>query len=397
MTLLILLLLLLLIIGGGWWGWPLAAALFGIKGVTDKAGALAKIAELMRTYDISPAEVSVAFRDPTLLQQAPAPRSGGEIARTLFVTLGAILILAGIGTYIGMFWSRMGSWMRIGVTLGTGYTLLTVLVSALQEKKFPKLILPLSLAAVVMLTGGWFVFVHEMFSRGDNWRLAALSVFALMAVHQGLLFFRYRLTVQVFTGLLFVYGFLQVGMDLLHVPPGIAAIALGASLLLVATGLEKSPHQSLVEIALLIALSWLNAGVFEQIGNAAGAHWAALFTGVSVMSAAYGLQRGGRQNRIAGLCYLIGSAMAYTGLFDMVQKTQFELLYFGVSASMLYACVRLQSRALLLTTVIAMLGFIGYYTAQHFVDSLGWPISLVLMGVGFMGVGALAMRAKRQM
>ncbi len=35
MTLLILLLLLLLIIGGGWWGWPLAAALFGIKGVTD--------------------------------------------------------------------------------------------------------------------------------------------------------------------------------------------------------------------------------------------------------------------------------------------------------------------------------------------------------------------------
>jgi hypothetical protein len=115
------------------------------------------------------------------------------------------------------------------------------------------------------------------------------------------------------------------------------------------------------------------------------------------MSAAYGLQRGGRQDRIAGLCYLIGSAMAYTGLFDLVQKTQFELLYFGVSASMLYACVRLQSRALLLTTVIAMLGFIGYYAAQYFVDSLGWPISLVLMGVGFMGVGALAMRAKKQM
>ena len=65
-------------------------------------------------------------------------------------------------------------------------------------------------------------------------------------------------------------------------------------------------------------------------------------------------------------------------------------------AAMLYACVRLQSRALLLTTVLAMLGFIGYLTAEHFVDSLGWPISLILMGVAFIGVATLAMRIKRQ-
>ena len=88
--------------------------------------------------------------------------------------------------------------------------------------------------------------------------------------------------------------------------------------------------------------------------------------------------------------------MAYTGLFDLVHKTPVELLFFAVTASMLYVCVLLQSRALLLTTVIAMLSYIGYFTAQHFVDSLGWPISLVLMGVAFMGVSALAMRVKRQ-
>ena len=84
--------------------------------------------------------------------------------------------------------------------------------------------------------------------------------------------------------------------------------------------------------------------------------------------------------------YLIGSALAYSGLFDLLRQTPVELLYFAVTAAMLYACVRLQSRALLLTTVLAMLGFIGYFTARHFVDSLGWPISLVLMGVAFIGV-----------
>ena len=397
MSAVILLVVLAIVIGGGWWGWPLAAALFGVKNVNDKTGALQKIAELMRTYDITPAEVSAVLRDPSLIETTPTQRSGSEIARTLFIYLGAIFILAGIGTYIGMFWNRMGSVMRIVVTLGVGYTLLIVLVSALHEKKFPKLILPLCLATVIMLTSGWFVFIDEVFPHGNNWRLAVLSVFGLMALHQSVLFRKYDLTVLALTALLFVYGFLQVGLDLLDVPPGFSALILGASLFLVATELEKSTHRSLAEFAFLIGLCWLNAGVFDRAALAASANWAALLTGLCAMSAAYGLQKDGRQLRLSGLGYLIGSGLVYTGLFDLVHKTPIELLYFAVTASMLYACVLLQSRALLLTTVIAMLSYIGYFTAQHFVDSLGWPISLVLMGVAFMGVSALAMRVKKQM
>ena len=396
MSWLFLLVVLLVIIGAGWWGWPLAAALFGVKSVTDKESALAKITQLMNAYDISPAEVAVVFRDPDLIPAAPAPRSGGDIAKTLLTYLGAIFILAGISTYIGMFWNRMGSVMRIVVTLGVGYTLLIVLISALHEKKFPKLILPLTLATAIMLTSGWFVFIHELFPRGENWRLAVLAVFGLMTLHQGLLFMKYRLTVLAFTGLFFVYGFLQVGLDLLDIPAGFSAIILGASLFLVATALEKSPHRGLAEFAYLIAACWLAGGLFDRIATASAANWAALLTGVCVISMAYGMQKDGRQLRLAGLGYLIGSAMAYTGLFDLVHKTAFELVYFGVTAAMLYACVVLQSRALLLTTVIAMLSYIGYFTAQHFVDSLGWPVSLVLMGVAFLGVGTLAIRVKRQ-
>ncbi len=397
MSWLIILVLLLVIIGGGWWGWPLIAAVFGAKSVTDKAGALTRIVDLMQTYQIAPDEVAAAFGDRALIKAAPERRSSGDIAKTLFSYLGAIFILAGIGTYIGMFWDRMGSVMRIVVSLGVGYALLIVLVSALQEKKFPKLIVPLALATAIMLTSGWFVFIHEVFPHGDNWRLAALSVFGLMALHQSVLFRKFDLTVLAFTGLMFVYAFLQVGLDMLKVPGGFAAITLGASLFLVATELEKSPHRSLAEFAFLVALCWLNAGLFDRIAIALAANWAAVLAGVSIMSAAYGLQQDGRQTRLAGLGYLIGSALAYTGLFDLVYKTRIELLYFAVTAAMLYACVLLQSRALLLTTVIAMLGFIGYFTAQHFVDSLGWPISLVLMGIAFMGVSALAVRVKRQM
>lgn len=401
MSWLLILVVIIVLIGGGWWGWPLLAGIFGASSVTDKAGALESIAQLMRNYDITPAEVEAAFHAPAASRPEPARRSRGDIAKTLFTYLGAIFILAGISTYIGTFWQSMGSAMRVFMTLGVGYILLIVLLSALHENQYPKkkftgLIQPLTLASVFMLTSGWFVLIHEVFPHGDNWRAATLFVFGVMALHQGALLFKYRLTVLSFTTLFFVYGFMQVGLDLLGVPFGYIAIVLGASLLLVATALEDTPHRVLAAPALLIGICWLNGGLFDRIAIASSANWASLLTGMCAMSAAYGLQKSGRHSRLSGLGYFIGAIMAYSGLFDLVHDTPIELIYLAVTASMLYACVVLQSRALLFTTVIAMLGFIGYYTAKHFANSLGWPVTLVLMGVAFLGVGTIAIKVRRK-
>jgi hypothetical protein len=393
---LLLLIVIVVLLGGGMWGWPLLAGVLGASSVTDKASALESITQLMRNYGITPAEVEGAFQEPAVSRPVAARRSRGDIAKTLFIYLGAIFILAGIGTYIGTFWQSMGSTMRVLMTLGVGYILLIVLVSALHENKYPRLILPLALASAFMMTGGWFVLIHEVYPQGDNWRAAVLFVFGVMAVHQGALFGRYRLTVLAFTSLFFVYGFMQVGLDMLGVPFAYIAIALGASLFLVGSALEKMPQRVLAEPALLIATIWLNSGLFDRIAIATSADWASLITGVCVMSAAYGLHKAGRYPRLGGLGYFIGSIMAYSGLFDLVHDTSVELAYLAVAASMLYACVVLQSRALLFTTVIAMLGFIGYFTAKHFANSLGWPITLVLMGVAFLGVGTIAIRVRRQ-
>jgi hypothetical protein len=394
--LLLLIIIVVVLIGGGWWGWPLLAGMLGASAVTDKRSALANIAQLMRNYDITPAEVEATLRVPDVADAENGPRSRGQVAKTLFIYLGAIFIFAGIGTYISTFWQSMGSVMRVFMTLGVGYILLVVQLSALYENKYPRLILPLAISAVAMMTGGWFVFIHEAFPHGSNWRLAVLFVFGVMALQQGALFAKYRLTVLAFTALFFVYGFMQTGLDLLDWQPAYIAILLGASLLLVSTALEKLPYRVLAAPGLLIGILWMNSGLFDRIAIAASPSWANLLTGLCVMSAAYGLQRAGRYAGLSALGYFAGSAMAYGGLFDLVHATAFELGYLVLTASMLYACVVLQSRALLFTTVIAMLGFIGYYTARHFAHSLGWPITLVLMGVAFLGVGTIAIKVKRQ-
>jgi len=393
---LLVLIVILLLIGGGIWGWPLMAGILGLSTVTDKPGALKNISQLMKTYDITLTEVETALNTPASTRSASTGRSKSEVAKTLFTYLGAIFILAGISTYIGMFWNGMGSAMRVFVTLGVGYILLIVLVSALHEKKFPRLVLPLTIASVFMMTGGWFVLIHEVFPHGDNWRAATLFVFGMMTLHQGVLFSKYRLTVLAFTALFFVYGFMHVGLDMLGIPITYIAIVLGASVFLVGVALGKTSQRVLTEPALLIGICWLNGGFFDQIALSTSANWASLITGVCLMLTAYGLQKEGRYHRLTGLNYLIGSIMFYSGLFDLVQDTPVELLYLAVTAAILYACVVLQSRTLLLATVIAMLAFIGYFSAEHFANSLGWPVTLVLIGVAFLGVGTIAIKVKRR-
>jgi hypothetical protein len=388
------LVIVLLLIGGGVWGWPLVAAALGFSSVTDKPGALKHIKQLMTTYDILPAEVEAEFHAPAAVDSSPSKRN---IAKTLFTYLGAIFILAGVSTYIGTFWDTMGSVMRVLVTLGIGYVLLIVLVAALHEQRYPKLVLPLTLASVFVMTGGWYVLLDEFYPGSSNWRTETLFVCGVMALHQGVLFGKYQRTVLAFTSLFFVYAFMHVGLDLLGLEIAYIAIILGASLFLVGTALEKTSHRVLSEPALLIGVCWLNSGLFDRIAMFTSGNWASLVIGVSLMLTAYGLQKSDRYPRLIALGYFVGSIMAYAGLFDLVQNTSVELIYLAVTTSALYACVVLESRALLLTTVIAMLSFIGYYSAEYFADSLGWPITLVLMGVAFLGVGAVALKVKRRL
>ena len=43
----------------------------------------------------------------------------------------------------------------------------------------------------------------------------------------------------------------------------------------------------------------------------------------------------------------------------------------------------------------AILGYTGWFTSEHFADSLGWPLALVLFGLSMIALSALAFRIDR--
>ena len=56
----------------------------------------------------------------------------------------------------------------------------------------------------------------------------------------------------------------------------------------------------------------------------------------------------------------------------------------------------LRTRTLLFVSTIAILAYTGWYTGEHFADSVGWPLALIAFGLLMIGVSALAVRIDRQ-
>ncbi|MBL4909288.1 MAG: hypothetical protein JKX78_04560 [Alteromonadaceae bacterium] len=386
----------LLLLGGGIWGWPLVAGMLGLASITDKPSALKNITQLMHTYNITVVDVENAYQ-AAAIEVTPTAQSKGNIAKTLFIYLGIIFIIAGIGNYISEFWDSMSAAMRVLLTLGMGCALLVVLLFILHKNKTSNYILPLTIAGMFMMTVGWFILLDEIFGTITNWPFSELFVYGMMSLLQIALFNKYRRTILAFTALIFIYAFIYVGFDMLGISITYIIIIFGISLILVSTALEKTPHRVLIEPALLLGIIALNSGLFNFLILFDAANWVSFIIGICLMVSAYGLQKSNRYSRLTGLCYLAGSIMVYSSLFDLVQKTSLELLYLGVTSLMLYICVLLKSRVLLLTTVIAMLAFISYYSTEYFSDSLGWPVTLIIMGFAFLGIGTIAIKVKHRL
>ena len=87
----------------------------------------------------------------------------------------------------------------------------------------------------------------------------------------------------------------------------------------------------------------------------------------------------------------------FSSFMGLLYKTSADVLFPAIPAFVLYISMKLQSRALLLSSILALLSFIGYYSAEYFSNVVGWPIALMIMGMALIGLCVFALKMNKSM
>jgi len=306
--------------------------------VDDRARALQDIAALARQHGFSAGEIAAAVGEPPVA--SPQSRSRAVVVRVLGF-LGGTFVFAGIGVFIALQWDSMNSASRVIVTLGSGLAAFVLAMLSSGDARVEKATIPLLLVAAVLEPTGMAVAFEEYGSGGD-WRWASLAIAGTMALQFGATLGALRRSTPLFLCILFAALFWWTAFDLLDVDGDLTALLLGGCLLLASVGVARTAHRDMTPF------------------------W-----------------------------YFVGAAAFLGGLFELVEGSPLEVVFLAAAAGFVYLSVILHSRTLLVVSTLAILAYTGWFTSQHFADSIGWPLALIVFGILMIGLSALAFRIDR--
>lgn len=302
--------------------------------MSDKEDALQEITSIAKRHGISLAEITQALTDAP----AQAVKQSSGILSKLFGYIGGIFVFAGICVFVSMYWDTLGSAPRVIITLGSGFMLFIIALVTLSDERYARAATPLFLMSAALQPGGIFVMLDEYSSGGDP-RHGVLYMAIIMLIQHGAAFWAKQRTLLAFTSLVFGCTFFVTLFDMWDMDKDLIGTILGTSLMCIAYALNNSRHAA-----------------------------------------------------IAPFWYFVGSVTLLISVFDAVENTPFELAYLGITAFMVFLSTYVRSRTLLLISTLAMLCYIGYFTAEHFANTLSWPLLLILGGLVLIGLSSLAVK-----
>ena len=121
-----------------------------------------------------------------------------------------------------------------------------------------------------------------------------------------------------------------------------------------------------------------------------------MVVGVSYLLLAHSFQ-GGWNKILIPILYLFGSAgILGAGFSRIFESVSWEILYLAVLLGGLFLSAYLKSKTILALTTFFLIAYVSYITGKYFADSLGWPLSLVLLGFVFIGLGYASVSINRK-
>jgi hypothetical protein len=305
--------------------------------MSEREAALAEIAAIAQRHGLTQAEVSRAVQ----ARPSESPARQGLIGRALGY-LGGTFVFAGLCVLVGTFWGEMNSIERVVVTLGSGIVALVLACIAYGSPRHERLGTPLYLMSLVLQPAGILIAFQE-YSTGGEPLHAQLAVSAVMLVQCLLVFARFRRASAVFFAFAFGLTCLATVFEILKVDTDVNGLVAGATCFLFTCAVLRTEHASITPF------------------------W-----------------------------FLVAAVLLQVSWFEIVEDTAFELTFLALACALVYFSTSLRSKTLLAAGTFGILGYIGYFSNQHFADSWGWPITLIVLGFVMMALGTAAVRIHRR-
>ncbi len=297
-------------------------------------------------------------RDDIMTRFAPATRAAEEgsarhfsVTKMLYV-VGAAIVVLGIVIFISQMWDDMGSFGRISVTLGLGL-LITALGSMLRKQRPRE-----SIGHVFHVIGGALI---------PGGALVALSELSTGGNHPWVIAFTF----------IAIFAFYLI-LDSVHKSPVLSLFAIAngtASIYLVTNAILADSRSSDY---------W---DIFAYLTMAIGA---------SYLSLGHAF-RDSRNTMLVGIVRFFGSVGLLGAAFSRVFDSQpWQMLFFLVIMACLFLAVSMRSKIILIASTLFLIAHVSYITSEYFADSLGWPISLVILGFVFIGLGYASLAINRK-
>jgi len=261
------------------------------------------------------------------------------------------MILGGLGIYFKDHWVEFSSVERILITYGVGLSLYILALVLYKKRSSPLTLSNLFVISFLFQGGGLGVSLHELFPDGDNLPLFVLTISSLMLFQTAVTFYKVPLTSVLFMGLYY--------------------LAFTYSALIAYLLDEMLIPEKLISVQLLIMLG-----------------------GTALIAVMYKIQKTPHR-AICGFWYFVAGIAFYGGAYRLFQEWHYPEIFGLVPLLGLIFTQVTRSKAMLILTALAFIGYLGDMTARYFFDTPWWPIALVAMGLITILIAVLSYRRAR--